>query len=130
MATPARRPKPGSAPRITILTSGTTGTPKGAPRSEPRSLSLIGGLLSKVPFRAREVTELPVPMFHALGFTQAIVAIGLGSTLVLRRRFEPEETLDSLERHRASDLVVVPVMLQRMLELERRRSRATTTSRR
>ncbi|MEA2158163.1 MAG: fatty-acyl-CoA synthase, partial [Solirubrobacteraceae bacterium] len=89
-------PKPGVTPRITILTSGTTGTPKGAPRPEPRSLALIGGLLSKVPFRARETTELCVPMFHALGFMQAIVGIALGSTLVIRRRFDPEETLDSL----------------------------------
>src|SRR5215471_1809311 len=57
-------PKPREWPKITILTSGTTGTPKGAPRSEPRSLALFGGLLSKVPFRAQEVTELCVPMFH------------------------------------------------------------------
>ena len=110
-------PKPGEAPRITILTSGTTGTPKGAPRSEPRSLGLIGGLLSKVPFKAGEVTELCVPMFHALGFAQAMVGVGLGSTLVVRRRFDPEQALESLERHGASAMVVVPVMLARMLEL-------------
>jgi fatty-acyl-CoA synthase len=110
-------PKPQESPRITILTSGTTGSPKGAPRSDPRSLSLIGGLLSKVPFRARETTELCVPMFHALGFMQAIVAIGLGSTLVLRRRFDPEQTLDSLEEHRATAMVVVPVMLRRITDL-------------
>jgi fatty-acyl-CoA synthase len=110
-------PKPSESPKITILTSGTTGTPKGAPRSEPRSLSLIGGLLSKVPFKAREVTELPVPMFHALGLMQALVGIGLGSTLVIRRRFDPEKTLDSLEEHGVSALVVVPVMLQRMADL-------------
>jgi fatty-acyl-CoA synthase len=110
-------PKPQEPPRITILTSGTTGSPKGAPRSDPRSLSLIGGLLSKVPFRARETTELCVPMFHALGFMQAIVAIGLGSTLVVRRRFDPEQTLDSLEEHRATAMVVVPVMLRRITDL-------------
>jgi fatty-acyl-CoA synthase len=110
-------PKPDESPRITILTSGTTGTPKGAPRSEPRSLSLIGGLLSKVPFRAHEVTELCVPMFHALGFMQAIVGVGLGSSLVVRRRFDPEATLDSLEEHRATAMVVVPVMLSRILDL-------------
>ncbi|MGI8863874.1 MAG: acyl-CoA synthetase [Solirubrobacteraceae bacterium] len=110
-------PKPGVIPRITILTSGTTGTPKGAPRPEPRSLALIGGLLSKVPFRARETTELCVPMFHALGFMQAIVGIALGSTLVIRRRFDPEETLDSLDEHRASAMIVVPVMLRRMVDL-------------
>ncbi len=110
-------PKPSEAPRVTILTSGTTGTPKGAPRSEPRSLSLLGGLLSKVPFRAQETTELCVPMFHALGFMQALVGIGLGSTLVLRRRFDPEETLQSLEEHHASAMIVVPVMLRRLVDV-------------
>jgi fatty-acyl-CoA synthase len=110
-------PKPGVGPRITILTSGTTGTPKGAPRSEPRSLALIGGLLSKVPFKAREVTELCVPMFHALGLMQALVGIGLGSTLVMRRRFDPETTLDSIAEHHARAMVVVPVMLRRIVDL-------------
>ena len=116
-------------PRITILTSGTTGSPKGAPRAEPRSLSLLGGLLSKVPFRAREVTELCVPMFHALGFMQAMVGIGLGSTLVVRRRFDPEETLDSLERHRATAMVVVPVMLQRIARRSARTRSPSATCR-
>jgi acyl-CoA synthetase (AMP-forming)/AMP-acid ligase II len=114
---PSRPPKAGATPKITILTSGTTGSPKGAPRSEPRSLGLLGGLLSKVPFRAGEVTEMCVPAFHALGFMQAMVGIGLGSTLVVRRRFDPEQTLDSLERHKATAMVVVPVMLQRILDV-------------
>ena len=121
-------PKPDEWPRITILTSGTTGTPKGAPRSEPRSLSLIGGLLSKVPFRAREVTELCVPMFHALGFMQAIVGVGLGSTLVVRRRFDPEATLDSLEEHRATAMVMVPVMLNRFIDLGEEKIKERDTS--
>jgi fatty-acyl-CoA synthase len=110
-------PKPGVSTRITILTSGTTGAPKGAPRAEPRSLALFGGLLSKVPFRAREVTELCVPMFHSFGFTQAMIGVALGSTLVIRRRFDPAETVDSLEQHRATALVAVPVMLRRILDL-------------
>jgi fatty-acyl-CoA synthase len=110
-------PKPGTSAKITILASGTTGTPRGAPRAQPRSLALIGGLLSKVPFRARETTELCVPMFHALGFLQAIFGVALGSTLVIRRRFDPETTLESLEAHGASAMVVVPVMLRRILDL-------------
>jgi fatty-acyl-CoA synthase len=110
-------PAPGTGPKIVILTSGTTGTPKGAPRSEPRSLSVIGGLLDKVPFRAREVTELCVPMFHALGFAHTVLGLALGSTLVMRRRFDPEVTLESLERNQATALIVVPVMLQRVLDL-------------
>ncbi len=114
---PALPPKSQTKPKLIILTSGTTGTPKGAPRTEPRSLAPIGGLLSKVPFHAREVTECCAPMFHALGFASAILAVALGSTLVLRRRFDPEATLDSLERNRATAMVVVPVMLQRILDV-------------
>jgi fatty-acyl-CoA synthase len=110
-------PRAGNAPKIVILTSGTTGTPKGAPRDEPKSLGIVGGLLSKVPFRARETTELAVPMFHALGFAGMALSLALGSTLVVRRHFDPEATLDSLQDNEATALIVVPVMLQRMLEL-------------
>ena len=110
-------PKPGTDPKIVILTSGTTGTPKGAPRGAPRSLSMIGGLLDKVPFRARETTELCVPMFHALGFAHMALGLALGSTLVVHRRFDPEDTLESLERNEVTALIVVPVMLQRILDL-------------
>jgi len=110
-------PKPSAGPRITILTSGTTGAPKGAARGEPRSLGLLGGLLSKVPYRPREVTELSVPMFHALGLTQAMVAVGLGSTLIVRRRFDPEATVESTARYGATAVVLVPVMLRRILDL-------------
>jgi fatty-acyl-CoA synthase len=110
-------PRAGNAPKIVILTSGTTGTPKGAPRDEPKSLGIVGGLLSKVPFRARQTTELAVPMFHALGFAGMALSLALGSTLVVRRHFDPEATLDSLQDNEATALIVVPVMLQRMLEL-------------
>jgi acyl-CoA synthetase (AMP-forming)/AMP-acid ligase II len=121
-------PRAGRAPKIVILTSGTTGTPKGAPRDEPKSLGIIGGLLSKVPFRARETTELAVPMFHALGFASMALGLALGSTLVVRRHFDPEATLDSLEQNKATALVVVPVMLQRILELPDNEVAARDTS--
>ncbi|MGO9885093.1 MAG: acyl-CoA synthetase [Solirubrobacteraceae bacterium] len=110
-------PKPSTGPKIVILTSGTTGTPKGAPHSEPRSMSVVGGLLGKVPLRARETTELCVPMFHALGIAHMVLGLALGSKLVVRRRFDPDQTLDSIERNQATALIVVPVMLQRMLDL-------------
>ncbi|MEA2502945.1 MAG: fatty-acyl-CoA synthase [Actinomycetota bacterium] len=121
-------PKPGESPKIVILTSGTTGTPKGAPRSEPKSLSLIGGLLGKVPFKAREVTEMCVPMFHALGFALTALSLAMGSNLVIRRRFDPETTLDSLEENKATAMIVVPVMLQRILDLGEDKIKARDTS--
>jgi fatty-acyl-CoA synthase len=115
-ASPDAPPKAGVSPRVVILTSGTTGTPKGAPRREPHSLALVGGVLSRVPFRAGGMTELCVPMFHAFGLANLLLALALGSTIVVRRRFDPQVTLDSLVQHRATALIVVPVMLQRLLE--------------
>jgi fatty-acyl-CoA synthase len=114
---PARPPRPAHAPRLVILTSGTTGTPKGAGRDVPVSLSPVGGPLSKVPFRSGDIAQISAPLFHALGFTQGLLQIALGATLVLERRFAPEPTLASLARHRVSTWVIVPVMLQRVLAL-------------
>ena len=110
------------APKVTkhssiiILTSGTTGTPKGANRSTPPTLAPIGGVLSHVPFKSGEVTSLPAPMFHALGFLHATIAMMLGTTLVLRRRFKPATVLADIETHSVTAVVVVPVMLSRMLD--------------
>ena len=114
---PAPPPPSGGRPKIVILTSGTTGTPKGAARSEPFSLVPLGGLLGKVPFRGREVTECCVPLFHSLGFSHAMFAMVLGSTLVLRREFDPQKALSSVATHRASAMIVVPIMLRRILDL-------------
>jgi fatty-acyl-CoA synthase len=123
-------PKPARAPRLVIMTSGTTGTPKGAGRDVPASLSPVGGPLSVVPFRSGDVTQISAPLFHALGFTQGLLQIGLGATLVLQRRFDAVEALDSLSRNHVTSWIVVPVMLQRLLSLPderlaaRRRPRA------
>jgi fatty-acyl-CoA synthase len=109
-------PKATKHSSIIILTSGTTGTPKGANRSTPPTLAPIGGVLSHVPFKANEVTSLPAPMFHALGFLHATIAMMLGTTLVLRRRFKPANVLADIEKHKVTAMVVVPVMLSRILD--------------
>jgi fatty-acyl-CoA synthase len=56
-------------------------------------------------------------MFHTWGFAHFAIGGLLGSTLVVRRRFDAEATLADLAEHRATALIVVPVMLQRILEL-------------
>jgi fatty-acyl-CoA synthase len=109
-------PKAAKHASIIILTSGTTGTPKGANRSTPPTLAPVGGILSHVPFKANEITSLPAPMFHALGYLHATIAMFLGSTLVLRRKFKPPLVLEDIEKHKVTAMVVVPVMLSRILD--------------
>jgi acyl-CoA synthetase (AMP-forming)/AMP-acid ligase II len=108
---------PAEKGRVVILTSGTTGTPKGAQRKQPESLAPAAALFSKIPLRAGERTMIAAPMFHSWGFAHFTLGMGLGSTLVLRRKFDPEDTLSATAQHECTALVVVPVMLQRILEL-------------
>jgi fatty-acyl-CoA synthase len=112
------RPPPARSPgAVVLLTSGTTGAPKGAPRRTGMSLHPVGALLSKVPYRARESTYVAAPMFHGLGLTQTVLAVVLGSTVITERRFRAERVLDAINRHRPSGLVLVPVMLARIVTL-------------
>jgi acyl-CoA synthetase (AMP-forming)/AMP-acid ligase II len=103
--------------RIVILTSGTTGTPKGAPRNEAGIDAAIS-LLSRMPLRHGWRTHIAAPLFHTWGFAHFALAMLLGSTVVLRRRFDPEDCLATTEQERCESLVVIPVMLQRMMALE------------
>ena len=116
-----RQPRPPALSRrrtcFVLLTSGTTGAPKGAARRAPRSLEPLVGILSRIPYRVRDTTMIASPLFHAWGFGNLGLALTLSSTLVLRERFDAEETLAALARHRVRVLVAVPVMLQRIVEL-------------
>jgi fatty-acyl-CoA synthase len=108
---------PAEKGRVVILTSGTTGSPKGASRKQPDTLEPAAALFSKIPLKARQTTVIAAPLFHSWGYAHFTLGLALSSTLVLRRKFDPEETLRAVSQHRASTLAVVPVMLQRMLEL-------------
>jgi len=57
-------------------------------------------------------------MFHGTGLSQFIMAFALGSTVVVRRRFDARATLAGVAEHRATVLILVPTMLQRMLAVE------------
>jgi fatty-acyl-CoA synthase len=110
-------PTPSSAGHVVLLTSGTTGTPKGAPR-QVRSPLAATHLLERIPLRRGGSMFIASPMFHATGLSQLIVTLALGSTVVVRRRFEPEATLRALADNRCTALVLVPTMLRRMLDLD------------
>jgi fatty-acyl-CoA synthase len=108
---------PEESSRFVILTSGTTGTPRGAQRAQPDTLGPLAALFSKIPLRAREATVIAAPLFHSWGFAHFVLGLSLSSTYVLRRRFDPEETVRAVQDSEATALIVVPVMMQRILEL-------------
>jgi acyl-CoA synthetase (AMP-forming)/AMP-acid ligase II len=108
---------PPDKPRFVILTSGTTGAPKGAQRSSPDGLLAMAALIDKIPYRARDTMMIAAPLFHSWGFFHFVMSLPTASTIVLRRRFDEEETLRAVQDHRAEVLAVVPVMLQRILRL-------------
>jgi acyl-CoA synthetase (AMP-forming)/AMP-acid ligase II len=108
---------PPEKPKFVILTSGTTGTPKGAQRSSPEGLLPIASLIDKIPFRSRMTMMIAAPLFHSWGFFHFVMSLPTASTMVLRRKFDPEETLKAVEQSRADVLAAVPVMIQRILTL-------------
>jgi fatty-acyl-CoA synthase len=122
-------PPPSRTGRVTILTSGTTGTPKGASRtSTPLTLDPPASLLERIPLHEGDAIRIGAPLFHTWGFSNFVLGMALGATFVLRRRFDPEQCLADIEKYRCDVLVVVPVMLQRILELEEEMRRRYDTS--
>ncbi|MBL1074848.1 acyl-CoA synthetase [Nocardia sp. 2] len=106
--------KPGG---MVILTSGTTGTPKGAPRDKV-SPFITAQFLDRIPLPRNSTVVMAAPIFHATGLSQFTISIALGNRVVFQqRRFDPETTLKNIQKFRAQGLVVVPTMLQRILDL-------------
>jgi fatty-acyl-CoA synthase len=103
--------------KMIVLTSGTTGTPKGAERPSPGGIGPVNAILSRIPLTAREPALVSAPLFHTWGFAAFQIGSLMGSTLILRRKFDPEDALVQLATHRCTSMFAVPVMLQRILDL-------------
>lgn len=102
--------------KVVLLTSGTTGTPKGAKHSGGGP-EILKAILDRTPWRAEEPVVVAAPMFHAWGFSQLAFAASMACTIITRRKFDPEATLALVDTHRATGLCVVPVMFDRIVEL-------------
>ncbi|HEY0226135.1 MAG TPA: AMP-binding protein [Mycobacterium sp.] len=117
-----RRPKVVASGRLILLTSGTTGVPKGVPRS-PRMSSGLGvgmTILQRTGLRVGSRIAVGVPMFHGLGLGMLMLTVSLGGTVLTRRRFDAEAVLAQASLQRADALSVVPIMLARILDLPQR----------
>ena len=119
---------PNEEGKAVILTSGTTGTPKGASRKQPETIGPAVALLSRIPLKARQKTMIVAPLFHSWGFAHFTLGLLLSSTFILRRKFDPEQTLSTIAEHQATSAPMVPVMVQRIMELPEETRRKYDTS--
>jgi len=113
------RPKVAASGRIVLLTSGTTGKPKGVPRA-PRMRSAVGvwvTILDRTGLRTGSRISVAMPMFHGLGLGMLMLAVGLGGTVLTHRHFDAKAALAQASLHRADAFTAVPVVLARILDL-------------
>jgi fatty-acyl-CoA synthase len=111
-------PAPAKPGGLVILTSGTTGTPKGAPRDRVSPFA-SAQFIDRVPLPNGGTMIMAAPIFHGTGLSQFTLGLALGNRVIFQqRRFDPEQTLANIVKHRADSLVVVPTMLQRILDLD------------
>jgi len=112
-------PSSGERGRLVVLTSGTTGVPKGAPRdvTQLRMGLPVTSLLAALRLRTGEPMVIQPPLFHGFGLGFLAAALTLGCPAILHRRCGPHEALDFVERHSATVLVGVPVLLHRIMAL-------------
>jgi fatty-acyl-CoA synthase len=109
-------PAPPRAGGLVLLTSGTTGTPKGAPRDRIAPLH-SAQLLDRVPWPPRSVYVDAAPLFHATGLATCALGLALGNRIVMARRFDAAATLSLITEYRCSTVILVPTMLRRMLDV-------------
>ena len=103
---------------LVILTSGSTGAPKGAPRDGAVSMSLPAGFVSKIQIRGSDTVLMSAPAFHGWGLLATMVCLLTGATVVMDRRFRAPESLSLLVEHRCTAMMVVPTMLRRFMDLD------------
>ncbi|MFB7875743.1 acyl-CoA synthetase [Nocardia sp. NPDC056064] len=109
-------PAPSKPGGFIILTSGTTGLPKGAPRTKVTPMA-TAQFVDRVPFPKRGTMMIVSPIFHSTGLGTWLVGSILSNKIVMRRRFDAEATLAAIAEHKVEMLVAVPTMLHRMTEL-------------
>jgi acyl-coenzyme A synthetase/AMP-(fatty) acid ligase len=115
--------------KLVVLTSGTTGVPKGAKRPAPTSLGPPASMLSRLRLQGEDTIHIAAPLFHTWGLGILQIAPSLAATVILRERPDPENVLRTIDEERCTALITVPVILERLMQLpEEVRNRYGTTS--
>jgi 2-furoate---CoA ligase len=98
------------AESLMLYTSGTTGKPKGVPRSHRADRA---GGLSQVIHHGLEYGDRTLgvmPLYHTMGMHSLLAMSLVGGCLVLQPRWDPRQALDLIERERVTALYLAPTL--------------------
>ena len=113
---PVDGPGPQS-PADVLYTSGTTGSPKGVLLTHDMLLRTAYGSAYARAFQDGRRILFSLPMYHVYGYVEGMLAaIFVGGAIVPQLTFDPERTLRGIERHRAEDALLIPVMTLAVLD--------------
>jgi acyl-CoA synthetase (AMP-forming)/AMP-acid ligase II len=100
-----------------IYTSGTTGKPKGALRRGLGDRTQVQRMVERIGYRPDDVYLTTGPLYHSGPMGFMTIAVGLGNTVVLQRRFDPEDWLRLVDRHRVSSTFSAPTPIRMVCNL-------------
>ena len=121
---PVPHPGPHSLCDI-IYTSGTTGAPKGVMITHDMMLRTAFGSTWGRAFEDGRRILFSLPMYHVYGYVEGLLAaLFVGGAIVPQLRFDAADTLDGIERHGASDVLLIPTMTLALIDEQKKRRRA------
>lgn len=112
---------------IVLMSSGTTGIPKGIMRNEPVFPVVVATLMGTIPWRADQKVQVTASMFHTWGWAAINLALGARNTVVTHRIFNPESVLDDIERYKLEGMVSSPVFYKQMIQADPDKKYDTST---
>ncbi|MDO9569735.1 MAG: AMP-binding protein [Hydrogenophaga sp.] len=107
----------GDALAALLYTGGTTGRSKGVMLSHANFWTASITRAAELPNPPEGVSLLVAPLFHVAGLGRLVGQASVGGTCVTMPSFRPDQVMAAVDRLGITDTIMVPSMLQAMLDL-------------
>lgn len=101
---------------IVIMSSGTSGTPKGVQYREPPFPITAASIVERTPWREGLMVQQTASLFHSWGWANINVAMATRCAILLRRHFDPVEAMSDLEKYDVDAIVSSPIFLKEQVK--------------
>jgi len=108
---------PSEAAGTMIYTSGTTGRPKGAVRGATGDPAQTAALIQRIGYVPEDIYLTTGPLYHSGPGGFAAVAHALGNTVVVQRKFDPQDWLRLVQAHRVTTTFSAPTPIRMVCAL-------------